>query len=144
MKKTIYPDGTLVQVGGPAPSWTQSVTNTRNPDGSLSTHSLMKLIAAKKKEEQELWEREQKREKSLRTAKDREIVRERLKAHRNRGKPGAKVKLTDAQVLYARSQIKRQSLVSLAKELEVSVKTLTNAIKGITFKHLDDFCKPQR
>jgi hypothetical protein len=56
---------------------------------------------------------------------------------------GAKLALTDAQVAEARLLVKELSFPELATKYAVSLTTIKNAVKGITFKHLNLKCRPQ-
>jgi predicted DNA-binding protein (UPF0251 family) len=54
-----------------------------------------------------------------------------------------KRKLTDAEVIWARHNIKDYTYEYVAAKLEVSRLTLQNAVRGITYKHLNKDYKPQ-
>lgn len=87
--------------------------------------------------------KKEKKRRSLRIAKDKEIIRSRLKEYRERGRPGAKLKMTDEQALYCRRECKTRSLKSIGEELGFSRDVVERCIKGFTFKHLWDKEKPQ-
>lgn len=54
-----------------------------------------------------------------------------------------KRKMTDAEVIWARHNIKDYTYSFVAAKFEVSVKTLENAVRGITYRHLNPHYKPQ-
>jgi hypothetical protein len=59
-------------------------------------------------------------------------------------KKKGKRKLTDQDVIFARENIKDYTYQGLADILNVSKRTLENAVKGITFGHLNPIFRPRR
>lgn len=57
--------------------------------------------------------------------------------------PGAKPVLTEENVIEARLLAKEMSLVALSEKYGVGLTTIKNAVKGITFKHLNLNHRPQ-
>lgn len=52
-------------------------------------------------------------------------------------------KLSDDQVGYAREQARTRSIKDIAKEMGVKYMTVYNAVRGVTYRHLNGIYPPQ-
>lgn len=143
IRKNVSHDGSL-KVGGPAPNWTLSDTDSQRNYGTKSTtpwNVQEKLITKNYLDQQE---RTNAGLKSLLYDKScRKALAKLIHSRKPKLKTGPKNRLTDEQVIYARKEIRVRSLKSLVDELKVTRKTLEDAVKGRSFKHLNEIEKPQ-
>lgn len=139
-----------VEVGSPAPSWTQNPTKSsmnyglketppwekeENDHWSQVEHTLKEIVASRKT---------QLTQDGLKRIKEEHLQKKRISTKRSTySRPGPKNKLNDEQALDVRRNAKTKSYAALARQYGVHRHTIEKCVKGITFKHLDFLCPPQ-